>query len=138
MQRRYAASYPALDANADKSRGDDACWIWTGRLNDGGYGVTPRKGDLAHRVAWERAKGPIIRGAMICHRCDNRKCVNPAHLFPGSSLANTRDMLAKGRSGQRQGKLRTVAIKANRQIELEVWQDANTPDDHDLHFGLGG
>lgn len=83
------------------------CWEWTGRLtagkSTGGYGTFGRAksvtGDeqLAHRISWVLANGEIPAGLSILHRCDNRKCVNPDHLFLGTQLDNMRDMLAKGR-----------------------------------------
>jgi hypothetical protein len=84
----------------------DDCWLWTGALNapegtrSGGYGVvgtTRPKTALAHRVAWELVNGPIPAGMVVAHRCDNRRCVNPAHLFIGTQKDNVHDMLAKGR-----------------------------------------
>jgi len=75
------------------------CWEWTACLNMGGYG-TIRKGgtmSLAHRVIWELAHGPIPEGMFILHHCDNRKCVNPEHLFIGTQTDNMRDMYKKGR-----------------------------------------
>lgn len=79
----------------------DACWIWTGSVHrKTGYGqFTPQPGRTvsAHRYAWDCANGPIPQGLCVLHRCDNKVCVNPAHLFLGTNRDNTLDMLAKGR-----------------------------------------
>ncbi len=74
----------------------DDCIEWRFAMHKTGYG---RSGaDLAHRAAYAIVNGGIPEGAWILHRCDNRPCINPRHLFLGDRRANIDDMVAKGRS----------------------------------------
>lgn len=85
---------------------ESGCHEWTGCLMPNGYGQFHKDGKTAyaHRVAYELANGDL-NGAHVLHSCDNRKCVNPAHLFAGDLTANMQDMVAKGRQahGTRNG-----------------------------------
>lgn len=81
---------------------NSGCWLWTGAYSDGGYGlldakIAGRRETRAHRVSYHAFVGPIPVGLFICHRCDVPCCVNPDHLFLGTPLDNTRDMIRKGR-----------------------------------------
>ena len=87
----------------------DDCWIWQGRKGRGGYGVFDWKntGIGAHRASYELFIGNIPDELEIMHVCDNKLCVNPEHLRPGTHLDNMKDMYTKGRrkavSGERNG-----------------------------------
>jgi hypothetical protein len=89
-------------ANVDKS-GD--CWLWTKGCYWSGYGSFAWKGRSrpTHRIAWEITHGPIPDGLHVLHRCDVRRCVNPAHLFLGTESDNHRDKVRKGRQGAARG-----------------------------------
>lgn len=81
------------------------CWEWIGAVNGAGYGHLQHRGKklLAHRLAYEWHYGPIPKGQVVCHRCDNPICANPEHLFLGTQKDNVRDMVRKGRLSNRSG-----------------------------------
>ena len=79
-----------------------ACWLWSGGLGDTGYGYFYLDGRMVrpHRVAFQWFVGTVPSGHCVCHHCDVRPCVNPAHLFAATSVENQRDMRRKGRASR--------------------------------------
>jgi hypothetical protein len=101
----------------------DECWNWTGRLDDYGYGTFAFRRRIwkAHRAAVVLLMSAEIHTPCVLHRCDNPRCVNPAHLFFGTHTDNMRDKMAKARGnhpiGSRNGqsKLTEEVVRAIRQ-----------------------
>ena len=88
----------------DRSGGPDACHEWQEGLRSG-YGRFWYEGKSvgAHRFAYEMEYGPIPEGAYVLHSCDNKKCVNPAHLRVGTPQDNMDDKMERGRGNPVQG-----------------------------------
>lgn len=109
----------------DRVTPTDGCWIWQGLRNDSGYGIVGTMGKMvtAHRLSWTIHNGPIPQGLNVLHRCDIRACVNPSHLFLGTTQDNVDDKVAKGRQalGEKHGmsKLSTTDVQQIRLLRSQ-------------------
>lgn len=105
------------------------CWTWTGAVTNRGYGNFYHNGAYvgAHRVAWLLAHGEIPEGLCVLHKCDNRRCVNPYHLWLGTKSDNSLDCSRKGRRYSpsaeclRRGEQHGIAKLTNQQA-LEIYR----------------
>jgi HNH endonuclease len=110
--------------NVDAETG---CWVWSACVSSTGYGAIQGGGKklIASRVSYELHCGPIGAGLSVCHRCDNPLCINPDHLFLGTTADNMRDRDLKNRharvAGERNpsAKLTEEAVRYARRAHAE-------------------
>ena len=81
---------------------DTRCWQWTGVKSEWGHGRIRQGGKkggrmvYAHRVSWEMHGNVLPQGNILCHKCHNPACVNPAHLYVGTDSTNRTDDVMRG------------------------------------------
>jgi hypothetical protein len=142
------ASLDILDAvkNAEKFwsrvdiKSDVECWEWTGSRTQSGYGLyAPLPGVLlrTHRIAYTLFNGGINKNLFVCHKCDNRACCNPAHLFLGTPKDNTQDMIKKGRGAKINGETNPMAKLSTEQVR-SIFVDPRINREIANSYGING
>lgn len=98
------------DRFMSKVQKTDSCWIWIGNLNTTGYGIFKfgRQRYGAHRISYylHHGKWPV---GIICHHCDTPQCVNPDHLYDGTSQSNAIDAVVRNRLAKQAKKPRLTS-----------------------------
>lgn len=112
QEKHDAGLFVSFMRQVDIDIGKGGCWIWRGRSGDGRYGAFCCEGKSvrAHRWIYEKVCGSIPKGLVLRHKCDRPKCVNPAHLEPGTNAQNTQDAIERGRWSERQGEKHPLAV----------------------------
>lgn len=110
MGRQRGKGIPLAERFWPKVNKTDTCWLWTGSLNNRGYGmvwdIRTQKPMLAHRASYELLVGDIPRGLTLDHLCSTPECVNPAHLEPVTHAENIRRGRSAGAVAVRTGRCR--------------------------------
>jgi hypothetical protein len=101
------------------------CREWQGYIHPSGYGIVGSDKIYAHRLSWQLVNGPIPEDKLILHKCDNRKCVEPTHLYCGTQKDNLNDRdernpISAEIFGSGKAKLHKEEIRLIRELKVPI------------------
>ena len=138
------AARPVMDRfweKVDRFSNPSGCWEWMAAKTQWGYGVlrTNNRNMHSHRVSWGLHFGTVPEGLCVLHKCDNRGCVRPDHLFLGTYRDNLHDMLVKGRSNYARGeKAGQAKLKEHEVCKIRKMRGSMSAREIGEMFGVSG
>lgn len=119
--------------------GPDECWTWQASLDGRGYGqfsIGQNRMYRAHRLALELTGIEVPPNSVVCHRCDNKRCVNPGHLYVGTKKTNAADAVARGQVAHGQRNARSKLTEAQVSEVILRLRNGETQRSVADHFGV--
>lgn len=118
---------------------ETGCMEFNGCVQSNGYAraTVRRKTDYAHRHIYRLVKGEIPDGLDVCHSCDNRRCINPEHLFLGTRLDNMQDAVRKGRQAKGKALPQTVLDEDDKRRIVDYAASGRLYNEIAREFGIG-
>lgn len=137
IPRKPKSSRPIDVVLSDYKISDSGCWEWQGVLTRDGYGMACYKGKRvrAHRLSLLHRLNIENSDFLALHHCDNRKCINPEHLYLGTALQNSGDMVERCRSSRLLGDKNPVRV-INSVVALEIFKDKGPHKEIALKYGI--
>ena len=141
MPTGFYSRKPLKHRFMEKVQISDGCWRWVGAIGTHGYGRIGDAGKThqAHRVSYALFNGPLDESLEVMHSCDNRWCVNPAHLSLGTKKDNMADCSSKRRNtfGEKSG-LSKLTFEEVREIRRRYSVGGVTQEELGKEFGVSG